>query len=406
MPAAPSTDRQIAQWFDRRGLSLLLRGTGIGGDTSARSTPALIALLLLVMLVVVPLSTEATFGTGLLVSVGVLVGSWVVGNLARRRAPFAPVQRIGWIEGTAFVLGPVIAMGLAPYNDLDVDGESLSGAGARWVTMAGIAVGQLVLLGVVLTVVTLGLASLSAFLGRSLLQSLTTTGSALAATLPVLLGVVFFFFLNPGVWVTIGRLPPVPYTTVVVLLLLLAGAFLGSRNQLDIEQLTTFADTPALHEALADTPLADVDAATDPMMHLDGPTQCPLGRRQALTVRLVAIISRLVVALVVAGAIFVFFLVLGYLVVDADTVKGWTRTDPTPVLQVTTSVRAYLLSLEHLRVAGFLATFAAFNYSLASATDARLRDGAGGAAAALIRPATALRLVLLRRSGPAEQPPD
>ena len=86
-------------------------------------------------------------------------------------------------------------------------------------------------------------------------------------------------------------------------------------------------------------------------MYKRQPTTCPLGRRQEMAVRLVAVISRLVLAAVIASAVFAFFVVLGYLAVDAETVKGWTRVDPTAVLQVTTSVRAYVpVSYTHLDV--------------------------------------------------------
>lgn len=382
----------IQRWFDRRGLTLLLRDTGVGAGTSVRSVRALLVLLLLMSLVVVPLSTDATLPVALLVNALALLLTWVGGNLARHRPSFAPVRSIGWVEAVAFVVAPTIALVVAPYSDVVVEDITVSAVELRLVAVLVIVSVQLLLLALVLVVVMLGLVSLSALLARQLLGSLSSSGTALAA---LLLGVVFFFFLNPDVWVTIGRLPPTPYTTVIALLLLLAGAFLGSRAQLDIDALSRFESTDDWAQALVDTPLDGAVARHG--LVLEEPTTCPLGRRQEMAVRLVAVISRLVLAAVIASAVFAFFVVLGYLAVDAETVKGWTRVDPTAVLQVTTSVRAYVLSQEHLRVAGFLATFAAFNYSLASATDDRLRHDAAGAATEMVRQACAARMVLLWR---------
>ena len=370
----------------------MLRDTGVGAGTSVRSVRALLVLLLLMSLVVVPLSTDATLPVALLVNALALLLTWVGGNLARHRPSFAPVRSIGWVEAVAFVVAPTIALVVAPYSDVVVEDITVSAVELRLVAVLVIVSVQLLLLALVLVVVMLGLVSLSAPLARQLLGSLSSSGTALAA---LLLGVVFFFFLNPDVWVTIGRLPPTPYTTVIALLLLLAGAFLGSRAQLDIDALSRFESTDDWAQALVDTPLDGAVARHG--LVLEEPTTCPLGRRQEMAVRLVAVISRLVLAAVIASAVFAFFVVLGYLAVDAETVKGWTRVDPTAVLQVTTSVRAYVLSQEHLRVAGFLATFAAFNYSLASATDDRLRHDAAGAATEMVRQACAARMVLLWR---------
>lgn len=56
-----------------------------------------------------------------------------------------------------------------------------------------------------------------------------------------------------------------------------------------------------------------------------------------------------------------------------------------------------VLTEAHLRVAGFLAAFVAFNCSLASATDGRLRQNSKETASEAIRQASPMRLALLSR---------
>ncbi len=398
-------EQDLVRWFERRGLGLFLRDTGIGGGTSTRAAPALVVEFVLAMLLVIPAATEATLVGVLPICLAVLALVWVGGNLLRRKPPLAPISRIGPLEVVAFVVAPIVAMGLVPQQPIVLEGFEISTLELRLSSIAVVGVLQAVVLAVVWVIVANGIDSLSIYLFRHLWRTLGNAATALATTLPVLLGVVFFFFLNPGVWVSIGRLPPVPYSTVCALLLVLAALFLGSRSQLDLDPLTRFDTADDLRSALVGTPLEDRP------VELTEPVVVPLERRQRLNARAVGVISRMVVGTVIALGVFCFFVVLGYLAVDEDTVKGWTRVDPHVLLRFTTRAHAYILSTEHLRIAGFLACFAALNFSLASATDARLRHGAQGAAEDVIRQAAGVRLWLLsarENAGPrlaADLPP-
>lgn len=392
---APRPNRDIEKWFSRRGLTLLLRGTGVGGGTSNKSAAPLVAIFLVVMLVLVPDSTSAPLWQAASISAVVLLFAWAGGNVARRRPPFAAVSHIGAFEAVAFVVGPMIAVGIAPHSPETFDGLPFSSNEIRLFAVLVLGLLQAVVLTAVMTAVMFGLPSLSWWLTRELLRSLGASGSALAATMPVILGVVFFFFLNPGVWFSIGRLSGPPYVATSALLLVLAAAFLGSRGQFDLPRLRRFDDATELREVLAGTPLAGTPLA-DPQALAAVPGSCPLSPRQVANARIVAVMSRLTLALVIGAGVFAFFCLLGFVAIDAETITAWTKLEPRPLVSMATDSRTYVLALEHVRVAGFLAIFAAFNYSLASATDARLRDGASGAAAATIRQACAMRLVLLR----------
>ena len=118
---------------------------------------------------------------------------------------------------------------------------------------------------------------------------------------------------------------------------------------------------------------------------------------QRFYVRQVAVLSQLVVSLVIALAVFALFVVIGYLAVDRDTAKAWTRTAPGVLVKYVGPTHTDVLTEAHLRVAGFLAAFVAFNCSLASATDGRLRQNSKETASEAIRQASAMRLALLSR---------
>ncbi len=190
-------------------------------------------------------------------------------------------------------------------------------------------------------------------------------------------------------WATLGVLPPVAYASVVALLLLLAGLFLGSSRHIDLRSLLHFDGADAVRASLAGTPLAGASYTGEV------PVECPLARDQWRSVRLVAILSQLVGAVLVAVAVFGLFLAVGWLAVDGATVQAWTHRALNPLIEYRGLAHAYVLTTAHLKVAGFLATFAAFNFSLASATDARLRQDTRDTVTGVVRQAAALRLVLL-----------
>lgn len=259
----------VVRWFDLRGCNSLLRGTGKYRNTSVRAFPALMALFLLVMLVLVPLATPAGIVLGLVISVVVLIAAWLLGRLVRRGEPLTAMGRVRWTEVVAFIVGPMIAVAIPSYDTADA-GDLFGGVGLKPLAVLAAGALQIILISAVLLVTGLGLGSLSRWLLTEFLQSIRLTGTALAASLPVILGVVFFFFMNPGVWLIIGRLPAIAYTAVILLLLLLTGAFLGSRSQFDLRTLSTFDNTEDLRAALTETPMQDADVPA-----IDQPERTP-----------------------------------------------------------------------------------------------------------------------------------
>ncbi len=337
------------------------------------------------MLLLVP--SESMWVVGISISVVVTLVTWVLSNLARRRRPFATVDRVGWPERLVFVLVPSVTAFALPVEELPRDMD-LIGWELRVYSLLLVGLTMLVAFGITYARSYSGFMALWPWLRRQLLMSFLAAGSALGRTIPLLLGVIGLFFFTAELWQTLGRLASWAFLLVMMLFIALSWAFLHSRRQLDLDALATFDNPGEIVEQLKDTPLANLPVA-------DTPVRCPLNKYQERTLRLVATISRLTVAGVIGSAVFVFFLVLGMMTVNGEVVKAWSTSDPTLIWQWRTTRHVYALTWEHLRVSCFLAVFSGFYYSVVSITDATLREGLRDTAQDAVREACAARLVAL-----------
>lgn len=376
----------VDRWFFRRGLTSLLDDTPIRVEASRRATPFLVAEFVLVMLIGVPASTGNVL-ISVLIAATALLAVWVGANLARGRKPFAPVARFGWPEGVAFVAVPALAALISPHSGIVLEDITITSLQARMASTLGLLLIQGLVLGLALAFVKFGIISLAGWLLRELFATFATTGVSLARTLPLLMGVVAFFYFTGELWQSVGRLDSLAYLGVIALFVGLSLAFLSSRGDLELDTLARFDDGEALGQALAAGPLHDVE--------VPAPTVCHLTRRQRGNLRMVATISRLLVASLVGAAVFVFFVALGALAVNGTTVKAWTGAEPQIILEWATSVHTYALTWEQFRVAGFLAVFAGFYYAVVSATDPAMRQGVRDTVTESIREACATRAALL-----------
>jgi hypothetical protein len=327
-------------------------------------------------------------------AIGSLVLTWVLSNLVRRRPPFARIVRLGIIELALFVLVPSLltmstdAVGME--EEFGVDAATL-GFGLwdySWQVFLWTASIQLILLVMVWLLVELGIWTLISWLTRELVRGFERTGTTIARTVPMLIGVVTFFSFTAEVWQSLGPLSTGGYLLIILLFTVVSGVFLGGRWHFDLDAATRFETRAELDHALE---LAELRAHTDDIAL---PARAPLGRLQRFNLRLIVALSRLVVASWVAGSVFVFFTVLLVLAVDATVVKAWTQTDPSIIWQWSSGYRVFALTHEHLKVAGFLAVFSGFYFSVVSATDPQLRDELQDTAADAVRQACAARLAL------------
>lgn len=392
----------ISRWFVKRGVPSLLDGSDVGRDVTRRMAPALVVLYLIAL---VPFATRGpwsllTDGAFAVLSV---VATWVVSNLSRGRRPFTPRVTLGAVEFGLFVLVPpligVVVGRLAGAGA----GAGAGDEGTAWIDVAVTVIIsvliQLVLLAVVWVLVYFGVLALLTWLTREVIGSLGDVGVTVARTVPLLLGVVTFFFFTAEVWQAIGRVGTVGYVGVVALFVGTGGLFLFSRRQFDLASLARFETRADLEQSLRTGAVPGLDAGG-----VELPADCPLSPPQERNLRLVAALSRLVVAALVGSWVFAFFFCLGLLAVSGETVKAWTQADPELLAQGAFLGQTVTLTWEHVKVAGFLAVFTGFYFAVVSATDSRLREGLRDTADDAVRQACAARLALLHARPPAAFP--
>lgn len=315
----------------------------------------------------------------------------LLANLVRRRRPAQLLDRVGWIEVLLFVAVPSLLYGLAQAG---VALGQLPAGGVLDIVLLNSVVAailQLIVLFLVWMLVGSGLVALVSWLTSELLGSLGSAGVALARTVPLLLGVVTFFTFTTEIWQTAGRVTTVPYTATILLFVVVSGLFLSSRWQLDIDWLATFATQEELDAALHCFP-----GSARPSSF---PATCELSRRQSVNLRFVAALSKLVVASLVASLVFVFFLTFEFLAIDAAAVKSWVTTEPKLIFTWQVATHTFAMTWEHVKVAGFLAVFTGFYFSIVSVTDAGLREGLRDTAEDAVRDACAARLAVTSGAG-------
>lgn len=379
-----SDEQAIDEWFHRRGIPLMLDTPGRNARVSQRMIGPLAVLWFAPWLWDAIDQPDASnlLALGLVAACGVAL--WVGGNALRRRPLLGWPPRLGALEIAGFVVVPSLALLLS--DRLLADSGEEKGVG-ELVTLALVQVAFLLLAWVV---VRTGLVSLTRFLLREFSQAANLVGVAIARTLPVMLGVVTFFFLTAEVWQSVGSIGRPAYVVALLLFLAVAGYFLGSRFQLDLDALARFGSREEIESALAGTSVGPRLAVP----HVDTPVTVVLDRSERLQLRLVAALSKLVVASIVASAVFLFFLALGVLVVDEATVAAWTATSPRVIRRFELFDVPLALTWHHVRVAGFLAVFSGFYFSVVSATDAKLREGLRDTATDAVRQACAVKLCL------------
>lgn len=378
----------VDQWFFHRGLTALVDDTSVKREASLRALPFLLVWFVLVMVFMVPVITGHAFISAAIGLVAILA-TWVGANRWRGRPLLAPVAKFGWPEGLVFTLAPTLTALVAPHTGWRFSDLAISSMESRLGTAAGVTVLQALLLGIALLLVEFGVVSLFLFLGREVVAAILAASGSLARSLPILLGVVTFFFFTGEMWQAVATLTLWPFLGLMALFVALSLSFLSTRSTSRVPELARFESADDLADALVGTPLEGHG-------HLVAtPSRTPLGLQQRLSLRLIATLSRLVVATIVGGSVFVFFVLLGVLTVNGALVEVWTGAPATVVVEVASSERTYDITLETLRVSGFLAVFSAFYFAVVSATDPALRQGVRDTVEETIRQACACRLVVL-----------
>jgi len=317
---------------------------------------------------------------------GVLLGAFVLVNLVRGRRAFRLPDDIGVFELAAFLIAPA-ALPLW-FTDRGWAGAALL-------------VGANVLLLVVAYLVTsYGLLPALRVGVFQAVRRLRTVTQLVARSLPLLLLITTFVFLNAEMWQVAHDFPPAYFAICVGFMVLLALSFLALRVPKEVIELARFESWQACCDLARRTDAPIVDR----MPVLAGtPPEPDMNRVELVNVGVLLTISQAVQTLLVgliAGAFYVGF---GLLAVRRETVLQWTTaTELDALVEFGFLGDGVVLTWEHLAVAGFVAAFSVLQFAVASVTDATYRDEFYDDVAGDVRNVLAVRAIV--RAAPAPVP--
>jgi hypothetical protein len=346
--------QETEQWFVDRGVPHFIDSYNASEDVLTRSLPILVLLFLFSSISAIDLDWPAwgiiTASAGGLL---ILLAAWAGINRLRGVKPLLRrPSRVGAVEIGVFLAGPT----LLPI----IFGWDWKGALITFGT-------QLVVLALVYAVTSYGVIAISWWVLGQLVHSLGQTLRLFTRTLPLLLIGFMFLFVNAEAWQSAGLLDSSLLIAVGVLFALLAGVFLGTQIPGEIHDLNRFESWAEVDELRAEAPCA-------PLATTDTPEPPPLSRRERGNLWLLVFISQSFRLVLVSALVGAFFVGLGLLIIQPDTVELWTAESPTVLWKATLFGVGVQLTAELLRVSGFLAAFAVVYFSVYTTTESALRD--------------------------------
>ena len=379
MNATEDTRLTTERWFVDRGVPHFIDSYSASEDVLTRSLPVLVLLFLFSSISAIDLDWPA-WGiiAASLGGLAILLAVWALINRLRGVSPLLRrPDRVGAVEIGVFLGVPT----LLPI----IFGWDWSGALITLATQAGI-------LALVYAVTSYGLIAISWWVAVQLVRTLGQTLRLFARTLPLLLIGFMFLFINAEAWQSAGLLDTPLLIAVGALFAVLAGVFLGMQVPREIRDLNRFASWDEVQQLCDDAPGS-----------FDGregiPQPPPLTRRERGNLWLLVFVSQTFRLLAVSALIGGFFVGLGLLVIQPETVILWTTEPPTVLWEATLFGIGLQLTAELLRVSGFLAAFAVVYFSVYTTTESALREEFYADIISEVRQNLAVRARYLAQSG-------
>jgi len=309
-------------------------------------------------------------------------------NTWRDRRPFQRPEQVGLVELALFVVVPAILPALF--------------SNERVVRSLAVMAINVAILGVVYVVTGYGLLPMIRFGAKQLARRTTELGQLMARSLPLLLLLTTFVFLNAEMWQVASDFAPAFYAIAVSFIVLSAMGFLAMRAPREVADLECFGSWSEVEDLIADTdaPLVGMGPC-----HPDEPPDVePLSRTDRANVSLLLVISQLVQVVLVGLVIGAFYVIFGLLAVREATISQWTTSPHEPLATLDLFGSAIVVTWEHLAVAGFIGAFSALQFAVSMATDSAYRDEFYEEVTAEIREVLAVRTLYLDRlAGPGAE---
>jgi hypothetical protein len=368
-PLAP-----IEQWFVERGLPHFVERRDTVRGVWTRALPMLVIAYLVLGLNALDVrgwSWPRNVAAAVFV-VFLLIVTWVVTNVMRRRPALERPREVGVAEVAVLFVGPALPTALF----------------GQWSDVLEEFVIAALLLAAVYVITSYGVVSIAGWASRRAVAQIALLGNLVVRALPLLLLFTTFLFINAEVWQVAGSLHGVAFAAVLAVFFLFGAVFVLSRIPAALRGLAEFTSWGEIGELVAGTPAAELE-----LPHGDGVDTPDLSTRQRLNIGLVSIFSQAMQITLVAAALAAFFVAFGFLAIPEPTAAAWTALDDVNVLlTITLDGRRLVITEPLLRVAGFLGAFSGMYFTVVLTTDDSYRHEFAEDVGPDIRQALAARL--------------
>jgi hypothetical protein len=376
-----STIGGVERWFVERGTPHLIEQYSASEDVLTRALPTLSLVFLLEF--GSALNSHWRWWENVLAAIGglaLLLAIYGAVNRLRGLPALHRPQRVGKTELATFVLVPAL----------------VAAAFAQPRQAVGVAVTNLLLLGLVYVVLSYGLVPLTRWAAARVFQQIGEVGGLLSRALPLLLVFVVFLFLTPEVWEVAGAMEWPVLVANLGLFVLLGVVFLLARLPTETAKLGDFESIESLQELCDGTPAAALAARMDAV-----PEAHPLRLRQRGNLYLVVFVSQTIQIVLVTLTLTGFFVAFGLLAVRPEIQARWADAPNAvePIVDFDLLGSPAMLTPALLRVAVFLGVFSGFYVAVYAVTDDTYREQFFDRVATELRQTFAVRAAYLQAIG-------
>jgi hypothetical protein len=326
----PAELARYEQRFRRAGLPLFIEDFSPTHDIFTRATPLLVLVFLAEMLGATSLDWPAWVNLlAALAALVILVGGFGLLNGVRGRPFWSLPTRFGIPELAVFVLLPALL-------PLVSEGQLRQ--------FLGVAVGNLLLVGLVYVVIGYGLIATTYWGLRRLAGELANSVASLVRALPLLLVFSLVLFVTADMWQVFAGMPIAFILFSVAGFTLLSTLFLLIRLPKEVDEI-------------------ERDAGSGP----------PLRRIQRLNLSISLVIRQWMQVLVVSAGVGGFFVAFGMLAISTHIYQQWGVSPGSWSYDIELLDHPLLISASLVKVAIGIANFTGLYYSIALLTDSAYR---------------------------------
>lgn len=327
-------ERRIAELergFRRDGLPNLILDFSAAEDVFTRAIPFLTVVFVLEFVNAVDLEAGSA---NLLLALGgaaILMGAFGLLNVVRRRAFFSVPRRVGKPELGAFVVLPALL-------PVVFSGQFLFGFNTM--------LANATLLLLIYLVIGFGLLSIVRWAGARFFQQFAASVTVLVRAVPLLLFFSLVMFFTTEIWQVFTTPGPGAFWSAMALFVLLAMVFLAVRLP------------GVVREVQGEDAVGDM----------------PLRRKERLNLAAVALISEMLQVIFVSSAIWLFYVVLGSLLVNEAVRQAWLLRPDDVLFTIAWFGDRVQVNEPLLRVATGVAAFVGLYYAVTILVDGAYRD--------------------------------